>query len=106
VEIDSHGHKAYDDELVDATRSYFKMSADTASTVGALAEHYRQRNAAAVVFTVDAESGMGHTPNSVDELILKSTSRHNGRGTVTGFIMGTRKPAVLVRLRALSMVML
>jgi predicted TIM-barrel fold metal-dependent hydrolase len=76
VEIDSHGHKAYDDELVDATRSYFKMASDTASTVDALARAYRQRNAAAVVFTVDAESGMGHPPNSVDELMTE-VARHN-----------------------------
>jgi predicted TIM-barrel fold metal-dependent hydrolase len=76
VEIDSHGHKAYDDELVDATRSYFKMASDTASTTDALAQAYRQRNAAAVVFTVDAESGMGHPPNSVDELIA-GAARNN-----------------------------
>jgi predicted TIM-barrel fold metal-dependent hydrolase len=69
VEVDSHGHKAYDDELVDATRSYFKMSSDTASTVDDLAQQYRQRNAAAVVFTIDAESGTGYPPNSQDELI-------------------------------------
>ncbi|MDT5127061.1 MAG: uncharacterized protein QOH54_2705, partial [Mycobacterium sp.] len=24
VEVDGHGHNAYDDELVDATRSYFR----------------------------------------------------------------------------------
>jgi predicted TIM-barrel fold metal-dependent hydrolase len=69
VEVDSHGHKAYDDELVDATRSYFKMSSDTASTVDDLAQQYRQRNAAAVVFTIDAESATGHPPNSQEELI-------------------------------------
>jgi uncharacterized protein len=69
VEVDSCGHKAYDDELVDATRSYFKMGADAESTVDDLAEQYRRHNAAAVVFTVDAQSAMGHAPNSVDDLI-------------------------------------
>jgi predicted TIM-barrel fold metal-dependent hydrolase len=69
VEVDSCGHKAYDDELVAATRSYFKMGADAESTVDDLAEQYRRHNAAAVVFTVDAQSAMGHAPNSVDDLI-------------------------------------
>ena len=49
VEVDGHGHNAYDDELVDATRSYFKMGDTAAATVDELAEHYRTRNAAAVV---------------------------------------------------------
>jgi uncharacterized protein len=69
VEVDSHGHQAYDDLLVHATRSYFKMTSDTASTIDDLARQYRARNAAAVVFTIDAESGTGHPPNSVEELI-------------------------------------
>jgi uncharacterized protein len=76
VEVDAHGHMGYDDELVEATRSYFKIGADDASTVDDLAEHYRQRNAAAVVFTIDAESGLGHPPNSVEDLIA-GTARNN-----------------------------
>ncbi|HET7741936.1 MAG TPA: amidohydrolase family protein [Mycobacterium sp.] len=70
VEVDCNGHNAYDDELVDATRSYFKMGDAPAATVDELAEHYRARNAAAVVFTIDAETGMGHEPNSVEDLIV------------------------------------
>jgi uncharacterized protein len=69
VEVDCHGHNAYDDVLVDATRSYFKMGDTAAATVDELAEHYRQRNAAAVVFTIDAETATGHPPNSVEDLI-------------------------------------
>ena len=41
VEVDCHGHNAYDDELVDATRSYFKMGDTAAATVDELAAHYR-----------------------------------------------------------------
>ena len=69
VEVDCHGHNAYDDELVDATRTYFKMGDVPAATVDDLAEHYRARNAAAVVFTIDAETATGHPPNSVEDLI-------------------------------------
>jgi uncharacterized protein len=76
VEVDCHGHNAYDDELVAATRSYFKMGDTAAASVDELAEHYRQRNAAAVVFTIDAQTAMGHAPNSVEELIT-GAARNN-----------------------------
>lgn len=76
VEVDSHGHQAYDDDLVEATRAYFKMTDATAATVDELADHYRRNNAAAVVFTVDAETGMGHAPNSMADLIA-GTVRNN-----------------------------
>jgi predicted TIM-barrel fold metal-dependent hydrolase len=61
---------------VDATRSYFKMGDTAAASVDDLAEHYRQRNAAAVVFTIDAQTGMGHVPNSVEDLI-SGAARNN-----------------------------
>ncbi len=76
VEVDCHGHNAYDDELVDATRSYFRMGDTAAATIDALAEHYRQRSAAAVVFTIDAETATGHPPNSVEDLIA-GAARHS-----------------------------
>lgn len=76
VEVDCHGHAAYDDELVDATRAYFKMGDSPASTVDRLAEHYRAHNSAAVVFTIDAETAMGHRPNSIEDLIA-GAARHN-----------------------------
>ena len=76
VEVDCRGHNAYDDELVDATRSYFRMGDAAAATIDDLAEHYRQRSAAAVVFTIDAETATGHPPNSVDDLIA-GAARHN-----------------------------
>ncbi|AQA02241.1 4-hydroxyphenyl-beta-ketoacyl-CoA hydrolase [Mycobacterium sp. MS1601] len=76
VEIDCHGHSAYDDELVEATRAYFKMGDTAAATVDDLARLYRSQNTAAVVFTVDAETAMGHRPNSVEDLVA-GAARHN-----------------------------
>jgi uncharacterized protein len=76
VETDCHGHHAYDDELVDATRIYFKMGDAPAATVDQLAAHYRERNAAAVVFTIDARTATGHAPNSVEDLIA-GAARNN-----------------------------
>jgi len=69
VEVDRHGHRATDDELAAATQQYFKLGPESGSTVDALAEHYRRRNIAAVVFTIDAESASGHPPNSVEDLV-------------------------------------
>lgn len=76
VEVDHDGRNAYDDEMVDATRTYFRMSDATVATVDALAAHYRERHAAAVVFTIDAQTATGHAPNSVEDLIA-GAARHD-----------------------------
>ena len=76
IEVDCHGHRAYDDDLVEATRSYFKLGDGPLESVDELAEHYRRHNAAAVVFTIDAETATGHRPNSVEELIA-GAARNN-----------------------------
>lgn len=69
VEVDCHGHKAYTDELIEATAKYFKRSPGQLSSVDAVAELYRQHNTAAVVFTVDARTAMRHVPNSIEDLV-------------------------------------
>lgn len=69
VEIDGAGHCAYDGELAEATGRYFKLGPDYFARVDDLAEHYRQHNTAAVVFTIDAHTMSGHQPNSLEELI-------------------------------------
>src|SRR6202048_4558755 len=69
VEVDGHGHKAYDDELVEAVGKYFKMGPTALSSVDALADEYRRHNTAAVVFTIDAHTGMRHVPNSIEDLV-------------------------------------
>jgi len=76
VEIDSHGHCAYDDELAHATDRYFNLGPDRIRRVDELAEHYRRHNTAAVVFTVDAGTASGHRPNSVEELV-EGAARNN-----------------------------
>src|SRR5260370_38866450 len=66
VEVDGHGHKAYDNELVEAVGKYFKMGPGALSSVDGLADEYRRDNAAAVVCTIDAHPGMRHDPNSIE----------------------------------------
>ena len=41
-----------------------------------MAEHYRQRNTAAVVFTIDSQTVSGRPPNSVESLI-EGAARNN-----------------------------
>ena len=41
-----------------------------------MAEYYRQRNTAAVVFTIDPQTLSGHPPNSVENLI-EGAARNN-----------------------------
>ncbi|MEU5218730.1 amidohydrolase family protein [Streptomyces sp. NPDC020807] len=68
VEQDAHGHLALDAELMDASAAYFKSGQDRTPTVERLAEHYRERNMAAVIFTVDATTGLGHPALSSEEI--------------------------------------
>jgi predicted TIM-barrel fold metal-dependent hydrolase len=68
VEQDDHGHLALDAELMDASADYFKSSANRTPTVADIAAYYRERRIAAVIFTVDATSGLGHPALSSEEI--------------------------------------
>jgi predicted TIM-barrel fold metal-dependent hydrolase len=58
-----------DQELMDASAKYFKADQDRTPTVASIAEHYRARRTAAVVFTVDATAGTGHAALSSEEIV-------------------------------------
>jgi predicted TIM-barrel fold metal-dependent hydrolase len=68
VEQDGHGCFALDQELLDASAKYFRAGQDRTPTVTAIAEHYRARNMAAVVFTVEAPAATGHPALSSEEI--------------------------------------
>lgn len=68
VEQDGHGCFALDPELLDASEKYFRAGQDRTPTVGAIAEHYRARTMAAVVFTVEAPAATGHPALSSEEI--------------------------------------
>jgi uncharacterized protein len=68
VEADDHGHFSLDQELLDASGKYFKAGQDRTPTVERLATHYRERNMAAVVFTVDATTALGQPALSSEEI--------------------------------------
>src|SRR5699024_2282091 len=76
VEADDHRHTSLDSELLDASAAYFRAPVPRTPTVADLADYYRQHNMAAVVFTVDATTALGHPPVS-SEMIAEQAAQHN-----------------------------
>ncbi|MGO1850055.1 MULTISPECIES: amidohydrolase family protein [unclassified Microbacterium] len=68
IEIDQHGHRSIPDELNEAASKYFKADGPRPD-LDSVAEYYRERRTAAVVFTVDSTTNLDHTPISNDEII-------------------------------------
>ena len=75
VEQDAHGCFSLDQELMDASAKYFRADQDRTPTVASIAEHYRARRTAAVVFTVEAPAGTGH-PALSSEAIAEQAAEH------------------------------
>jgi uncharacterized protein len=67
VQFDSTGHRSLPDDLLAAMDAYFGH-APRALAIDELADFYRERQMAAVVFTVDARTAMGVLPNSIEEI--------------------------------------
>jgi predicted TIM-barrel fold metal-dependent hydrolase len=72
VEQDDHGCLALDEELMEASATYFRSSENRTPTVTDLAERYRAANMAAVVFTVDAGTATGHPPLSSEDIAAQA----------------------------------
>lgn len=68
IEIDQHGHRSIPDELNEAASKYFKADGPRPD-LDSVADYYRERRTAAVVFTVDSTTNLDHTPISNDEII-------------------------------------
>lgn len=75
IEVDSHGSASLPPDLAEAASRYF--AADSAQPdIEGIAAYYRERRMAAVVFTVDAETQLGHPPlESAD--IATAAARNN-----------------------------
>jgi uncharacterized protein len=69
IESDASGHHSLDAELMDASAKYFKSGTDRTPGLSAVASYYRERNLAAVVFTVDAHTATGHPALSSEEIV-------------------------------------
>lgn len=68
IEIDDHGHTSLPGPLAEAASAYFGSDGQLPD-IDALAASYRKRRIAAVVFTVDAGTRLGHRPISNDYVI-------------------------------------
>jgi len=68
AEVSADGHPALPEHLMAGSGRYFKVDGDRQPSVAQIADYYRQRRMAAVVFTVDASSATGHPPVTSEEL--------------------------------------
>ena len=75
IELDDHGHASLPPDLAAAAAKYFSSDIGQPD-LDSVAAYYRERNMAAVVFTVDSETALGHTPISSEE-IAEGASRNN-----------------------------
>lgn len=75
IELGSHGENSLPDDLSAAAAAYFK-NGGLQPSLDAVAEFYRERKMAAVVFTVDSSTNLGHPPISSVE-IAEGAARHN-----------------------------
>ncbi|WP_448002780.1 amidohydrolase family protein [Agromyces bauzanensis] len=74
IEVDDAGHGALPADLQAAMDRYFGGHAPM--PLDAVADYYRERAMAAVVFTVDARTRLGTVPNSSEE-IAEGAARNN-----------------------------
>ncbi|MFI7024975.1 amidohydrolase family protein [Micromonospora sp. NPDC049900] len=74
IEIDDHGHASLPDPLVAAASTYFRTDGPRPA-VDAVAQYYRERNMAAVVFSVDARTQLAHPPLSSAD-IARAAAQH------------------------------
>ncbi|NYE18269.1 amidohydrolase family protein [Microbacterium immunditiarum] len=75
IEVDAHGHASLPADLVEAASKYFSTDGPRPD-LDSVAEYYRERRTAAVVFTVDAETQLGQPPLSSEE-IAAGAARNN-----------------------------
>lgn len=74
IEVDDHGHASLPADLLEAASKYFRTDGPRPD-LDAVAAFYRERSMAAVVFTVDAQHGLGHEPIP-SEFVAEGAARH------------------------------
>ena len=100
IETDGHGHFALDRELLDASAKYFRADHDRTPSLEQIADHYRERNMAAVIFTVDAGTALGQPPLSSED-IAEQAAKHADVLIPFGSVDPLRGDAVLAQARSL-----
>jgi hypothetical protein len=98
IEVDHHGHASLPDDLAEAASRYFSTDGPRPD-LDSVAAYYRERRMAAVVFTVDAETQLGHSPLSSAE-IAEGAQRNNDVLIPFGSV-DPRRPDAVERVRRL-----
>jgi predicted TIM-barrel fold metal-dependent hydrolase len=107
IESDGHGCHSLDDELMAASAAYFKTGSafkagtDRTPDLAAVAGYYRERNLAAVVFTVDAHTATGHPALSSEEIVAGAAA-HDDVLIPFGSVDPHDGPDAVARLRDLA----
>ncbi|HCU77774.1 MAG: 4-hydroxyphenyl-beta-ketoacyl-CoA hydrolase [Actinobacteria bacterium] len=99
IEIDEHGHSSLPDDLAEAASKYFRTDGPRPD-LDSIAQYYRERSMAAVVFTVDSESALGHPPISSVE-IAEGAARNNDVLIPFGSVDPRKGPAAVETARRL-----
>src|SRR5690554_4866020 len=69
VEVDAQGRQSLPPDLFAAASKYFRTDGPRPDIDG-IADYYRERNMAAVVFTVDAQHQLEHEPLSSEDVAV------------------------------------
>jgi len=75
AEVGGDGHLSLSPELLRASAAYFQAHGRRQPTIDETAHYYRERQMAAVVFTVDAEHATGH-PRISNEEVAEGCAAH------------------------------
>ncbi|WP_341940308.1 amidohydrolase family protein [Microbacterium sp. LWH10-1.2] len=75
IEVDEHGHTSLPPDLADAASAYFSTEGPRPD-LDSVASYYRDHRMAAVVFTVDATTQLGHRGLASEE-IAEGAARNN-----------------------------
>jgi len=101
AEVSADGHRALPDRLMSGSAAYFKTDGDRAPSIDRIADYYRQRRMAAVVFTVDAETATGHPPVRSEE-VAEACAAHADVLIPFGSVDPWQGAAAVGRARALA----
>lgn len=71
IEVGHDGHASMPPDIVAAMAKYFRQDGPNPDLEG-VAAYYRERRMAAVVFTVDAQTNLGHTPISSADIAAQA----------------------------------
>ncbi|AZS38438.1 hypothetical protein CVS47_03095 [Microbacterium lemovicicum] len=99
IEVDAHGHSSLPPDLAEAAAQYFKAGASP--DLDGVADYYRERRMAAVVFTVDAQTELQHPALSSAE-IADGAARHNDVLIPFGSVDPRRSDAVDIAKRLIE----